>query len=108
VAHYVPEGSALDREAQLRGNSVYLPEMVVPMLPEDLSNGLCSLRPDEDRACVVADMTIDNQGHKTGHRIYRALMRSHARLTYDDVEQVITHADADQTRHNQYKTLICH
>ncbi|MDC1115533.1 VacB/RNase II family 3'-5' exoribonuclease [Alphaproteobacteria bacterium] len=95
VAHYVPEGSALDREAQLRGNSVYLPEMVVPMLPEDLSNGLCSLRPDEDRACVVADMTIDNQGHKTGHRIYRALMRSHARLTYDDVEQVITHADAD-------------
>lgn len=94
VAHYVAEGSALDREAQLRGNSVYLPDMVVPMLPEDLSNGLCSLRPHEDRACVVADMTIDENGHKTGHRIYRGLMRSHARLTYDEVELALNDANA--------------
>lgn len=94
VAYYVPEGSALDREARLRGNSVYLPDMVIPMLPEDLSNGLCSLRPDEDRACVVADITIDHNGRKTGHAIYRALMRSHARLTYDEVEHVLTNPDA--------------
>lgn len=94
VAHYVPEGSALDREARLRGNSVYLPEMVVPMLPEDLSNGLCSLRPNEDRACVVADMTIDHHGSKTSHKIYRALMRSHARLTYDEVENALTNLNA--------------
>ncbi len=94
VSYYVPEGSALDREARLRGNSVYLPDMVIPMLPEALSNGLCSLKPDEIRGCLVADMTIDANGQKTSHRIYRALMRSKARLTYDEVEAVITTPDA--------------
>ena len=94
VSYYVPEGSALDREARLRGNSVYLPDMVIPMLPEALSNGLCSLKPDEIRGCLVADMTIDADGQKTSHRIYRGLMRSQARLTYDEVESVITTPDA--------------
>ena len=94
VSYYVPEGSALDREARLRGNSVYLPDMVIPMLPEALSNGLCSLKPDEIRGCLVADMTIDANGQKTSHRIYRGLMRSQARLTYDEVESVITTPDA--------------
>ncbi len=94
VSYYVPEGSALDREARLRGNSVYLPDMVIPMLPEALSNGLCSLKPDEIRGCLVADMTIDADGQKTSHRIYRGLMRSKARLTYDQVEHLITTPDA--------------
>ena len=94
VSYYVPEGSALDREARLRGNSVYLPDMVIPMLPEALSNGLCSLKPDEIRGCLVADMIIDADGQKTSHRIYRGLMRSQARLTYDEVESVITTPDA--------------
>jgi len=68
--------------------------MVIPMLPEALSNGLCSLKPDEIRGCLVADMTIDANGQKTSHRIYRALMRSKARLTYDEVEAFITTPDA--------------
>ncbi len=83
VAHYVAPGSALDREAELRGNSVYFPDRVVPMLPEALSNGLCSLMPGEDRACLAAHLWIDAQGRKLRHRFERAIMRSAARLTYD-------------------------
>ena len=86
VAHYVTPGSALDREAELRGNSVYFPDRVVPMLPEALSNGLCSLVPGEDRACLAAHLWIDAQGRKLRHRFERAIMRSAARLTYDDVQ----------------------
>ena len=86
VAHYVAEGGALDAEAALRGNSVYFPDRVVPMLPEALSNGLCSLVPGEDRACLAVEMEIGGDGRKTGHRFLRGLMRSHARLTYDAVE----------------------
>ena len=86
VAQYVAEGGALDTEAALRGNSVYFPDRVVPMLPEALSNGLCSLVPGEDRACLAVEMEIGSDGRKTGHRFLRGLMRSHARLTYDAVE----------------------
>jgi ribonuclease R len=86
VAHYVPCGSALDRAAQTRGNSVYFPDRVVPMLPEALSNGWCSLRPDEDRGCLFVDMRIDRGGRKTSHRFGRGLMRSAARLTYEEVQ----------------------
>lgn len=86
VAHYVAPESPLDREAQKRGNSVYLPNFVIPMLPEALSNGLCSLVPGEDRACLAVEMIIDKTGAKTSHRFMRGLMRSHARLTYDAVE----------------------
>jgi len=86
VAHYVPPGSPLDRDAFERGNSCYFPDRVVPMLPEALSNGLCSLRPDEDRACLAADLWIDAQGRLKRHRFRRGLMRSAARLTYEQVQ----------------------
>jgi len=86
VAEYVRPGSPLDREAFRRGNSVYFPDRVVPMLPEALSNGLCSLRPDEERACLAADLWIGKNGTLKRHRFRRALMRSVARLTYDQVQ----------------------
>jgi ribonuclease R len=86
VAHYVPEDSALDREARNRGNSVYFPDRVVPMLPEALSNGLCSLKPDEDRPVLAAAMSITAEGRKTSHRFLRGIMRSAARLTYEQAE----------------------
>jgi len=86
VAEYVRPGSPLDREAFRRGNSVYFPDRVVPMLPEALSNGLCSLRPDEDRACVAADLWIGKDGKLRKHRFRHALMRSVARLTYEQVQ----------------------
>ena len=87
VAHYVRPGDALDREALKRGNSVYFPDRVVPMLPEALSNGLCSLRPDEDRACMAVEIVIDAEGNKRRHKFMRGLMRSQARLTYTQVQQ---------------------
>ncbi len=87
VAHYVRPGSALDHAAWSRGNSVYFPDRVVPMLPEPLSNGWCSLRPGEDRGCLFVELRIDAQGHKHGHRFGRGLMRSSARLTYEEVQR---------------------
>lgn len=86
VAHYVRPGKALDREARVRGNSVYFPDRVVPMLPEALSNGWCSLRPNEDRGCLFVEMTIDAEGRKQSHRFGRGLMRSFARMTYEAVQ----------------------
>jgi ribonuclease R len=86
VAHYVKAGCAVDREAQQRGNSVYFPDRVVPMLPESLSNGLCSLRPGEDRACLFVDIQIGTDGRKRTHRFGRGLMRSKAKLTYEQVQ----------------------
>jgi ribonuclease R len=86
VAHYVKPGSALDRTARQRGNSVYFPDRVVPMLPEALSNGWCSLRPHEARGCLFVEMQIDRHGRKTAHRFGRGLMRSAARLTYEQVQ----------------------
>ena len=86
VAAYVRPGSALDREALKRGNSVYFPDRVVPMLPEALSNGLCSLRPNEDRACIAADLWIGPGGDLRSFSFQRALMRSAARLTYEEVQ----------------------
>jgi ribonuclease R len=87
VAHYVRPGSALDREAWARGNSVYFPDRVVPMLPEALSNGWCSLRPAENRGCLFVEMQFDKEGRKTGHRFGRGIMRSAARLTYEQVQR---------------------
>ncbi|GAC1342249.1 MAG: ribonuclease R [Acetobacteraceae bacterium] len=86
VAHYVRPGLPLDRSAWTRGNSVYFPDRVVPMLPEALSNGWCSLRPAEDRGCLFVEMRVDASGRKTGHRFGRGLMRSAARLTYTQVQ----------------------
>ena len=86
VAHYVPTGSPLDRTAWERGNSVYFPDRVVPMLPEALSNGWCSLRPEEERGCLFVEMRVNAAGKKTAHRFGRGLMRSVARLTYEQVQ----------------------
>ena len=82
VAHYVTPGSALDKEALKRGNSAYFPDRVVPMLPEELSADLCSLKEGVDRPCLVARMVFDKHGHKKSHTFLRAVMRSAARLTY--------------------------
>ena len=95
VSAYVEAGNALDLEAAKRGNSVYLPGTVVPMLPEALSNGVCSLVPDEDRASLAVEIIIDHQGVKQSHKFIRALIKSHARLTYDAVQSVYT-GDADE------------
>ncbi|MFO1075069.1 MAG: ribonuclease R [Geminicoccaceae bacterium] len=86
VAHYVAANNALDREARNRGNSVYFPDRVIPMLPEALSNDLCSLRPDGDRACLAVWMTIDRRGELKSWRFCRGLMHSRARLTYEQVQ----------------------
>ncbi|WP_226611347.1 ribonuclease R [Marinobacter nauticus] len=96
VSHYVRPGSPLDEEAIQRGNSVYFPDHVVPMLPEKLSNGLCSLNPDVDRLCMVADMTISAAGNISGYIFYQAVMRSHARLTYNKVSAMLEHPDTEQ------------
>jgi ribonuclease R len=85
VSEYVTPGSALDREAEHRATSVYFPGRVIPMLPEALSNGLCSLNPDVDRLCLVCDMSINEQGKVTRARFDAAVMRSQARLTYEQV-----------------------
>ncbi len=86
VSWYVRPDSSLDKSAYLRGNSVYFPDRVVPMLPEALSNGWCSLVPDEDRPCLAAHMWLSKQGKLLRHRFCRAMMRSHARLTYAQVQ----------------------
>lgn len=85
VSHYVQPGTALDDEAQNRATSVYFPGYVIPMLPETLSNGICSLRPDEDRLCFACEMQVDHDGQVTRSKFYEAVMRSHARLTYAQV-----------------------
>lgn len=85
VSHYVPIGSALDKEALLRGNSVYFPGKVIPMLPEALSNGICSLNPHVDRLCMVAEIIISTEGKKKRSKIYRGVFHSEARLTYNQV-----------------------
>jgi ribonuclease R len=83
VAWYVRPGDALDRDARERGNSVYFPDRVVPMLPEALSNELCSLKPEVERACVAVHLSIDGEGRLTRHRFVRGLMRSARRFTYE-------------------------
>jgi len=89
VSHYVRHGDALDLEARERGNSVYFPRRVIPMLPERLSNGLCSLNPDVDRLCMACEMEISADGDIGKYRFYPAVMRSRARLTYTKVAGVI-------------------
>ncbi|HUL58483.1 MAG TPA: ribonuclease R [Anaeromyxobacteraceae bacterium] len=89
VAHYVRRDTALDAEAARRGTSVYFPMQVLPMLPERLSNGICSLNPDVDRLCMVADMVVDVRGETRRAEVYRGVMRSHARCTYTEVARVL-------------------
>lgn len=96
VSHYVKPSLALDKEASRRGNSVYFPGKVVPMLPEALSNGICSLNPHVDRLCMVAEMAISAEGKITRSRFYRAVMHSKARLTYAQVNQWLSSNQIDQ------------
>jgi len=105
VSAYVRPGSALDREARERGNSVYFPERVVPMLPEALSNGLCSLVPEEDRLCLACEMRVNAQGRVTRSRFLEGVMRSHARLTYDEVAAVL---DGDRRARRRRADLVPH
>ncbi|MDQ3265622.1 MAG: ribonuclease R [Myxococcota bacterium] len=93
VTHYVREGTDLDREALRRATSVYMPGRVMPMLPERLSAGICSLRPDEDRLCMVADLEIDRSGTVRREDFYPAVMRSVARCTYNEVQSVLDGED---------------
>ncbi|CAA0082467.1 Ribonuclease R [Zhongshania aliphaticivorans] len=95
VSHYVQVGSALDEEAHKRATSVYFPDRVVPMLPEALSNGLCSLKPDVDRLTMVCEMTISAAGRLSGYRFYEGLIRSHGRLTYNEVGALLGLKDVD-------------
>lgn len=106
VSHYVKIGAALDKEAQKRSTSVYFPEQVIPMLPEILSNGLCSLNPDVDRLCMVCELMIDQEGKVSKSRFFEAVMRSHARLTYTEVAKILV--DGDKELITKYKTLLPH
>src|SRR5690606_34456561 len=101
VAAYVTPGSALDREAQHRGSSVYFPNRVLPMLPEALSNGLCSLNPDVDRLCLACEMRVNQAGKVTRSRFFEAVIRSRARLTYTKVAAYLANPAAveDQDVH---------
>ncbi|MBB1125651.1 ribonuclease R [Thiospirillum jenense] len=94
VSAYVTPGSALDGEAHNRGTSVYFPDRVIPMLPEVLSNGLCSLNPHLDRLCMTCELYINREGKVTRSRFFAAVMRSHARLTYDAVAAMLIENDA--------------
>ncbi|HEX5489379.1 MAG TPA: ribonuclease R [Rhodanobacteraceae bacterium] len=98
VSHYVHPETALDEEAYQRGTSAYFPGFVVPMLPETLSNGICSLNPELERLCMACEMHVDAQGEVTRAKFYPGLMRSHARLTYDEVWRAIGERDAEARR----------
>ena len=89
VAHYIRPGTKLDREAELRGNSVYFPDRVVPMLPEKISNDLCSLREGEERPCLAVKMIFDKHGEKVSQLFMRAMMKSHAKLSYQEAQAAI-------------------
>ncbi len=95
VGHYVQPGDALDRDAAERGNSVYFPRRVIPMLPEALSNGICSLNPGVDRLCMCCEMEISSRGEITGYRFHQAVMHSRARLTYTEVWSALSEPDGE-------------
>ncbi len=106
VSHYVNPGSALDEEAKNRGTSVYFPGRVIPMLPESLSNGLCSLNPDVDRLCMLCELTINEAGNITRSSFSKAVMRSQARLTYAKVAAMLL--DGDKKLKQRYQSLLPH
>jgi len=101
VSHYVDTGSAIDVDAYDRATSVYFPRRVIPMLPEKLSNGLCSLNPDVDRLCMVCDMMIDTEGQVYAYQFYEAVMHSHARFTYTDVAAILSNTRGPQASKNK-------
>ncbi len=106
VSHYVQVNTALDEEAKNRSTSVYFPEKVIPMLPEILSNGLCSINPEVDRLCMVCELVINESGNAIRSRFFEAVMRSHARLTYTQVARMLV--DGDQKLADKYASLMPH
>jgi ribonuclease R len=106
VSHYVKPGSALDGEAHNRGTSVYFPDRVIPMLPEVLSNELCSLKPGVDRLTLVCDMQIGQQGKVKNYRFREAVIRSAARLTYTEMAAITV--DGDKQLRGKYKAIAAH
>ena len=106
VSWYVRPDSALDQEGRKRGNSVYFPDRAIPMLPEALSNGLCSLKPDVDRLCLICEMTLNGEGRLIRSRFVEAVMRSHARLTYETAAAIV--ADRNPQVRAEYATLVPH
>ena len=107
VTHYVREGKPLDREAYNRGTSIYILNQVIPMLPERLSNGICSLNPGEDRLTLSVDMEIDKRGQIVGHEIYEAVIRSKERMVYTDVSDMLEDPEAPQwERYSHIKDLL--
>ncbi len=106
VSHYVKAGDALDEEARDRGNSVYFPRRVIPMLPEALSNGLCSINPDVERLAMACDMQIDGHGVIKSYKFYPAVMRSHARFTYTEVAAILEDARGEAARRR--RALVPH
>ncbi|CAK0773231.1 RNase R [Gammaproteobacteria bacterium] len=105
VSSYVAPGSALDEEARNRGNSVYFPDRVIPMLPEILSNGLCSLNPGVDRLCMICELHLGPRGKTRAFRFFPAVMRSAARLTYTAVSAIL---DGDAPLRLEYANLVPH
>lgn len=103
VSYYVRPQTVLDKDANLRSTSVYFPSRVIPMLPEILSNGLCSLNPQVDRLCLVCEMTISAKGRLTGYQFYEAVMNSHARLTYTKVQKIL---DGDEELREHYQARV--
>ncbi|SEC35543.1 ribonuclease R [Pseudomonas anguilliseptica] len=110
VSHYVKIDSALDAEAQVRGNSVYFPERVIPMLPEELSNGLCSLNPHVDRLAMVCEISISKTGKMTDYQFYEAVIHSHARLTYNKVSAMLEQPKGSEGKalRGEYKEVLPH
>jgi len=106
VSHYVEPGTALDAEARQRGNSAYFPGRVIPMLPEALSNGLCSINPKVDRLCMVCDMEVSAKGKLGDYKFYPAVMNSHARLTYTKVAAMLV--DGDEALREEYHGIVPH
>ena len=98
VSHYVKDVDALDIEARARGNSVYFPRRVIPMLPEALSNGLCSLNPDVERLCLACEMVVGARGEIKDYRFYPAVMRSRARLTYTAVADILANPEGENAQ----------
>ncbi len=120
VSHYVKPGEPLDEDAYERATSVYFPRRVIPMLPEKLSNGLCSLNPDEERLCMVCDMLVSKGGEIEAYQFFPAVMRSHARLTYTEVAAVLANTRGAEAQrrvelvphllnlHEVYRALLKH
>ncbi len=106
VSHYVKPGEPLDGDAYERSTSVYFPRRVIPMLPERLSNGLCSLNPEEDRLAMVCDMVVDVDGRVSAYQFYPAVIRSHARLVYEEVAAILGNTHGVESRRRS--TLVPH